>query len=265
MPIAEAELEKLMAGRGLSEAALAYIRASRVKPSRRPDGGRRSITVRYPSPKNGCSFSAESWSLEFSAGLTLEHDQTCLAYFEQPPPLKVSYRYGLRNRANWWTPDILAIHRDRAIIIECKPLARIERTCESRPGYFELTDDRWNCPPQRDAAGAIGLDYRLFTDADLNLTLINNYILLQEYFLDSSSGVSTEQMKECLDLVAQHAEIRLCNLLPPLGHFSPAVIFTAIATGALYVPLDLHPLRYTTRCSVFPSRSVYEFLHGRNA
>src|SRR5881296_4224079 len=67
-----------------------YIRSS--GPSRRVGGGRSNVSGRYPSRKMGVTIQFESHRVELAGIYEMEHDAGVLEYYDQPPPLKLTYK-----------------------------------------------------------------------------------------------------------------------------------------------------------------------------
>jgi len=77
---------------GLAESARAvidHIRSS--NPARRVGGGRHNVSGFYPSKKMGVTIQFESHRVELAAVYELEHDDSVLEYFDQPPSFKLQY------------------------------------------------------------------------------------------------------------------------------------------------------------------------------
>src|SRR5436309_11912849 len=83
---------------------LTHIRSS--PPSRTPGARRGNMPVWYPSKKMQCIIKAESAKVEFAFLLAIEHDDTLLEIWDQPPAIPLEYR-DTRNRIQrpLHTPD----------------------------------------------------------------------------------------------------------------------------------------------------------------
>jgi putative transposase len=65
------------------------IRAS--PPSRLPDSRAGNMPVWYPSKRMQCIIKAESAKVEFAFLLEAEHDDEVVEFWDQPPPIELSY------------------------------------------------------------------------------------------------------------------------------------------------------------------------------
>jgi len=82
-------------------------------PSRRVGGGSSNVCGRYPSKKMGVTVQFESHRVELAGIYEMEHDPSVLEYFDQPPPIKLTYESPTgRSMGVWHTPDFFVI-RDR--------------------------------------------------------------------------------------------------------------------------------------------------------
>src|SRR5689334_19702182 len=76
----------------VSEQAIAVINNIRSsEPSRLVQGGRGNVTVRFPSSKMGRVIQAESHKVELAYIYLREHDDRTYEYYDQPPPIHLSY------------------------------------------------------------------------------------------------------------------------------------------------------------------------------
>ena len=77
---------------GLPESTRSLIRQIRSSsPSRRVGGGSSNVCGRYPSKKMGATIQFESHRVELAGIYEMEHDASVLEFFDQPPPIKLTY------------------------------------------------------------------------------------------------------------------------------------------------------------------------------
>ena len=101
---------------GLSQAARGVIDQIRfAPPSRRVGGGHQNVSGWYPSRKMGVTIQFESHRVELAGIYEMEHDAGCLEYYDQPPPLKLTYKSAKGTRlAVIHTPDFFVLRRAEA-------------------------------------------------------------------------------------------------------------------------------------------------------
>lgn len=90
--LSDAEFQQLIKQWGLSDEAQHLITTIRTSPPSRSVAGRvGNVCVRYPSRKMGFTIQAESHHVELAAIYGMEHDPDVLEYYDQPPPLTLTY------------------------------------------------------------------------------------------------------------------------------------------------------------------------------
>src|SRR5260221_9290142 len=72
-----------------ARAVVSLIQSS--PPSRRVGSGGKNGPVTYTSRKMGVTIQAESYKNELAGVYEMEHDPTVLAFYDQPPPIKLQY------------------------------------------------------------------------------------------------------------------------------------------------------------------------------
>jgi len=170
----------------LSEEARKYIIEIRSSaPSRAVNGGRKSVSGRFPSRKMGVTIQFESHRVELPYIYELENDSTVLEYYDQPPQIKLSYQSpNGRNLAHFYTPDFFVIRINSAEWVECKPEEELQRLFGKNPNRYSLDDDqKWHMPPGETFAAQFELSFRVWSNAEINWTLQRNLEFLQDYYV----------------------------------------------------------------------------------
>jgi len=139
-------------------------------------------------------------SIERDLLFFLEFDQTVLHYHEQPLCMSQTLADGISHR---YTPDFLLHYADEQVIVECKPVDRLEhphtqQQCQMGQQWADENDTR----------------FRLVTDADLRAGhQLANLKLLWRY----SRFESPDQAKRiCLRVVSDAGELSMKNLCAQL-------------------------------------------------
>lgn len=94
-----------------TRAIISRIRAN--EPTRSVQDGKSNVTGRYPSQKMGHTIQFESHKVELAFIREYEFDDNVLEYYDQPEPIKVSYRTDSGRRVTTLTtPDFFVMRND---------------------------------------------------------------------------------------------------------------------------------------------------------
>ena len=253
--ISEVELQRLCQRLGCPPATLALIQAIQAAPpSRLVRSTVGNVSVRYPSRKMGVTIQAESHRNELAAIYSFEHDPDTLAYYDQPPAIKLAYlsRRG-RQIAVFHTPDFFVIRTDSIGWEECKLEADLLRLQETMPHrYVRSADGGWMCPPGESYAAPFGLTYRVRSSATVNWTFQRNIQFLADYLAPDCPPIAPDVTAFVQAVVRQQPGVLLQDLLALLPQLSSDVLFTLIAQHQLVVDLLTYPLAEPERVPVFP-------------
>ncbi len=167
---------------GMPESGLAYVLEAFDAPSQATRSTTRSCAGKFPSITMGVTLGFDSSTIELPAAMTLERSPDVVAYLDQAPPLRITFRLEGRTRSYHHRPDFLVIYRGRAAVLECKRVAAIHEKNAKHPGFFVLGDDgRWTCPPGEASAAQLGMEYIVWTDADFGVEMIRNLRYLNHF------------------------------------------------------------------------------------
>ena len=128
----------------LAESARSLIEEIRSSgPSRRVGGGRSNVSGRYPSRKMGVTIQFESHRVELAGIYEMEHDDTVLEYFDQPPPIKLDYESAAGRRMGvLHTPDFFVIRQREAGWEEWKTEEELHRLNAHNSNRYS-SGERW--------------------------------------------------------------------------------------------------------------------------
>jgi hypothetical protein len=252
--LTDLEVRQLCESLGCPPEAVSLIQAIRAAPpSRRVSSRAGNVSVRYPSRKMGGIIQAESHRNEFAGIYTMEHDPQTLAYYDQPPPIKLSYlgRHG-RRVGVLHTPDFFVMRTDSIGWEEWKLESELERLTDSMPHRnVRSAMGNWSCPPGEHYAAPFGLVYRVRSSAEINWTLQRNIQFLADYLHPDCPPLDDAIQFAVVTLVAQNPGILLVDLLDRLADVSSDQIYTLLATTHLFVNLPSVPLAEPERVPVF--------------
>ncbi len=239
-----------------------YIRQAALAPSRRERSSAKSMSGACPVKKMGVAIGFESRTLELPTVQVLARDPTVLAFFNQPPKIKLTYRVNGRSRSHLQTPDYLAIRESCVALIECKPLQAVRERAQKEPGYFVYVNRRWVCPPAMRAAEAMGFTHEVWTEEDFSPTQLKNYRLLEDYFDQSTVIAGSETAIPALvEALKTHAVRSIGQLLADtrevstIDHVYSAIAQDLVACDLTDLPVSAHDL-----CRVYRDTATMQAL-----
>jgi len=240
-----------------TQTVIRQIRAS--EPARRVGvgGGCGNVSGCYPSKKMGMTIQFESHRVELPEVYVMEHDPTCLEYYDQPPPIKLEYKAASGKQLGvLHTADYFAIYRDCAGWIECKTEEDLRRLAEEVPNRYRFQNDRWQCPPGETYAGRLGLTYTVRSSRDINWVFQENMQFLEDYFR-GNVRVASATLEKVQAYVAALPGITLDELLASVAAYCRRdEVYFLIARGHLCVDLWSERLSEPGVVRVFPSSQL---------
>lgn len=245
---------------GLTETTRATITAVRSRnPTRRVGGGRQNVSGRYPSRKMGITIQFESHRVELPFAYEMEHDSGVLEYYDQPPSIPLAYPAANGRRLSiLHTPDYFVLRRDSAGWVECKTSEDLEKLAIKSPHrYLRDNNGNWRCPPGEVHASALGLDYRVWSSAEVNWILQRNLQFLDDYLRFDSAGATGFIDAAIKTAIEAEPGILLQELLEKVrGVAEPDEIYLLIASGGVYVDLSAAAIVEPDQVRVFVNAEV---------
>ncbi len=231
---------------GLSEASRAVIDHIRsAPPSRRVGGGHQNVSGRYPSRKMGVTIQFESHRVELAGIYEMEHDASVFEYYDQPPPLKLTYKSAKgRDLTVIHTPDFFVLRRAEAGWEEWKTDEDLVRLADHNPHrYCPDAQGRWRCPPGEAQASPLGLYYHVRSSRQIDWTYQRNIQFLEDYLRADSRTVDAHVQEIVLAWVSAHKGSTLSDLFRATeGLASRDDLYMLIACGIIQVDLSSAPL-----------------------
>lgn len=240
------------------ETRAAIERVRSTGPTRRVGGGRENVSGRYPSRKMGVTIQFESHRVELPFVYEMEHDPNVLEYYDQPPSMPLAYHAANGRRLSvMHTPDYFVLRQDSAGWVECKTPEDLEKLVIRTPNRY-LRDGRWRCPPGEAYASALGLDYRVWSSAEINWILQRNLQFLEDYLRcdpASTAGFIDPAIKAAIEA---KPGILLRELLERAGGLAkPDEIYLLIATGGVYADLSAAAIVEPEMVRVFANAETF--------
>jgi len=124
----------------------------------------------------GLTIQFESHRVELPLVYEMEHDPGVLEFYDQPPSIPLAYHAANGRRLSvMHTPDYFVLRRDSAGWVECKTSEDLQKLAIRAPNrYLRDGSGKWRCPPGEAYSSALGLDYRVWSSAEINWTLQRN-------------------------------------------------------------------------------------------
>jgi putative transposase len=233
-----------------SQAAVDQIRTS--PPSRRVRSAGGSVSGRFPSRKMGVSIQFESHRVELAAIYLMEHDRSVLEYYDQPPPIKLSFQKSDdRSVGMLHTPDFFVLRMDSAGWEEWKDEDRLIRLAEKAPARYVQDGGQWRCPPGERWAEPLGLYYRIRSSSEINYVLQRNIAALEDYLAEDRPVVSPETLVMVQELVCAQPGIGLAAVLSRLKDVAVDHLYSLIGAGSVYVDLGAEPIAEPARVRLY--------------
>jgi putative transposase len=234
-----------------AQKTLGLIRSS--PPARRVGSGGKNVPLRYPSRKMGVVIQAESYKNELAGVYEMEHDPAVLAFYDQPPPIKLEYRAKNGRRMGvLHTPDYFVIRTDSLGWEEWKMEEDLVQLAEKMPRrYVRKENGTWSCPPGEQVATPLGFYYRVRSSREIHWVFQRNLRFLSSYWHPDAPNVSAQARDEVVALVTSDPGIAMHTLLARLETATSDDVYRLCATEQLYVDLDAAPLAEPERVHVF--------------
>jgi transposase InsO family protein len=237
--------------------AIAAIRSGR--PARCVGGGRRNVAGRYPSRKMGVTIQFESHRVELPFIYEAEYDSQVLEYYDQPPSIPLVYRaVNGRRLSVMHTPDYFVLREGSACWIECKTEEDLEALASRNPNrYSRDVGGKWRCIPGEEHAATVGLAYEVWSAAQVNWVLQRNLQFLEDYLRFGSANPPDTVNPAVIAAIETEPGISLLNLLERTrGVAEPDEIYMLIASGAIYVDLNVAPIAEPEQVRVFATTEI---------
>jgi putative transposase len=140
----------------------------------------------------GLTIQFESHRVELPFLYEMEHDPSVLEYYDQPPSIPLAYQAANGRRLSvMHTPDYFVLRQDSAGWVECKTSEDLEKLAASAPNrYLRDGNGNWRCPPGETHASALGLEYRVWSSADIDWILQRNLHFLEDYLCCDPASAS---------------------------------------------------------------------------
>lgn len=239
-----------------TQALIDQIRSSH--PARRVGGGRSNVSGQYPSRKMGVTIQFESHRVELAAVHEMEHDPAVLEFFDQPPPIILTYNSAHGRRLSVrHTPDFFVLRVEGAGWEEWKTEEDLHRLAEHNAHRYRREGPSWRCPPGEAYAAQFGLSYRVRSSKEIHWGFQRNLQFLEDYLRADPEAISPETREKILAYAHVRPGIALRDFLQQTSDFaSPDDVYLLIAAGRLYVDLYAAPLAEPAKVQVFSDRDA---------
>ena len=228
---------------------IARIRES--DPSRRVASTGINVPGTFPSKKMGHLVGSESHKGELPNMYLFEKDEDVLEYWEQPPPIKISFtRKDGKPTAVFHTPDFFLIREKEAGWEEIKDEKELDERAKKYPNrYIRSTTGEWHDLAGEDYANRLGLYYRVRSSSEINWVLQRNLQYIYNYF--ALPLENPDQVSLIKGLVYAENGIKLTDLIDAIKPCPPDIIYMMILNEMIYVDIQKQSLPEPSTVSVF--------------
>ena len=219
-----------------TQSAIAEVRSR--NPTRRVGGGRDNVSGRYPSRKMGLTIQFESQRVELPLVYEMEHDPGVLEYYDQPPSIPLAYHAANGRRVSvMHTPDYFVI-RQTLRVGGMQILRGSSKLAIRTPNRYLRDGSKVALPAGQAHSSPLGLDYRVWSSAEINWNLQRNLTFLEDYLRCDPVGSAGFVDPAIMAAIEAKPGILLHELLDRAGGVpNTDEIYMLIATGSAYVDL----------------------------
>jgi len=203
----------------------------------------------------GQTIQFESHKVELAFIKEYEFDDNVLEYYDQPGPIKISYRtVNGRQTTALTTPDFFVIRNDgSAGWEECKP--EQDLMCLSKKSERFICDEGiWRCPPGEEYASQYEFYFRVCSSSEINWVWQRNIEYLSDYLQALEHPITPDAESFIKALVSCKQGILLSELIANAERYTPDDIFQLIASNELYVNLNVYSLSEQDRTPVYTAQ-----------
>ncbi len=264
------EFEFLCLKFDLPQPAIEIITKIRTSPPvRLVRGSKKNVRGRYPSRRMGVTIQFESHTCELPVIYKLEYPQqygrdynNIREYYDQPYTFTIEYENEKgRKSGTTYTPDFFVITDTCFEFIECKTEEELRALAKKKPWMYKLgKDGQWHCSPVEKALKQYGFSHRTISSAEIDRTLYNNILFLEDYLNVNTPPVSLAIRTDITAMVNNVGCITLGELIEMtlVAGGTADDVYTLIARGGLYVDLAAELLNERKHVWVFLSQEAAE-------
>ena len=243
--------------RDMPEGGLAHVVEAFQRPSRAIRSTTRSSAGKFPSRKMGVTIGFDSSTIELPTAMTLERSVPVIAFLDQSPQVRLTYKSSGRTRSHYHRPDFVVIYAGRVVLLECKRVGAINEKNASHPGFFVARDDgSWSCPAGENAAAQLGMQYVVWTDADFGPEMIRNLRYLN-HFVTPERHPDIKPPDEIQEYLGQRGRATVAAVLEDLA---PEIciddVLSAIARNEVLFEFDQAPLMNPELCWLYRDAEI---------
>ncbi len=258
------QLVELFDHLALPERGRELVLRARVEAPVRPiqSQGGNVITV-MASRKMAREIRTESRHIEFAAAVDKEYDAKVIEYYAQPCLLKLELIDDATGeiRHIQHTPDYLVITQDAITLEEWKSEDKLARLAERYPyRYQKDTDGRWCAPQIERQLAAIGIRYRVCSNAMLPAKRIENLLHLADYLHPAAEPCPPVTLARLHAVLKERGAVYISELLAAPLSFNADELNKAIADGQVVADLDREPLTQPLRARLYRDATLRDFV-----
>jgi putative transposase len=218
--------------------------------------GHKSVPVERQSPKLGVTFNAESRTVEFSYAVYLDHDDSVIAYYEQPPPVecKRTIKNGVVRRQEY-TPDVLVLTTSGPVVVQLKKEQELDGKVKSNRNDWIVRGEEYVDLPAEAAFDQLGLKHIVVSSKNLSQVRTANILHLLQAAEAVSDG-EKELEKKCTQAFQRSGVLSLRDLSREVGIEDTTPLLKLINSKILHTDLSKYLLSSVDTCLVVRDRKL---------
>jgi putative transposase len=197
-----------------------------------------NVCTRYASKKMGRAIQTESRTAELPYAIEFEYDKSVIEYWDQPEPITIylTYKNGII-RGGSYTADFLVLTDKGPLIVEVKTAENLVLLLEKNPDDWVETSEGITYRPAKEAFEKLGIAYKVYSTANINLVRIENIkLLLSSRTVEKSWDENFK--KSVFKILSDNSWIKLCDLAKELGIVDLTSVIQMVDEGLLHISLN---------------------------
>ena len=242
----KAQLTQLFDRHGTPPAGRQLILDARIQaPVRAVESRGGNVITILDSRKMGREIASESRHIEFVAAIGMEYDDRVLEFYPQPCERKFEFIDAATGEVHTHrhTPDFLTIRTDGFTLEEWKSEGKLERLAQRQPyRYVKDRDGLWRSPQIEEQLAALGIHYRICSDAAISRRRVENLLYLEDYFHPAAEPCPDDALAVLRAALKEHGYLSFSQLLAAPYELNADHLNKAIADNLVVTDLDRETL-----------------------
>ncbi|MDN3919403.1 DDE-type integrase/transposase/recombinase [Roseateles violae] len=258
----EAHLENLFIRLNMPQEGRVFVNETiRLSPCRPVDNHRGNVMFKFMSGKNHRPMELESRSGEYPQAILLENDPDVVMWLCQAPQQTLDFKRpdGTRYARTPYTLDFLVVRKDKIVAIETRDESVLTALYAKNPEQFHYDgkSDRWSYRAAEDHFAAMGIEFQLIANRQIDSTLVNNTRFLEDFLSDKAEAIDDLALQRLRNALASEKRISYFRAIDDYKLTADQVLY-AIANQLVYVDLTTDRVDRADALSIYENKQVRE-------